>query len=491
MDVVLFHPAPRSGWQAHRRVEVPLSLLCPATPLDRAGYRVAIVDQFADPHWKRKLGDALGEKPICFGVTCMTGPQILHALEGCRLVRQRHPDVPIVWGGVHPSLLPEQTLENANVDIVVVGEGEATLLELVAALAAGRPLSGVAGIAYRENGRYRFTGARPFVDLDEQPPPAYHLIDLDRYRRRIFGRDHISVNSSRGCAHHCRFCYDGVIQKRKWRAMQPDTVVEHLRRVVRDYDIRGFNFTDDNFFLDMDRAHDIMEKVVRADLDIRFGKLHVRADAILRMDDDFLRLLARAGVERLTIGVESGSQRVLDFIRKGVTVEQVLEASRKLIPYHIVPVYLFMMGFPSETPDELAESVRLAMRLTGENPRASKSLNIYTPYPGTELYEVAVQHGLRRCRRLEEWAPLNYRYVPDDAPWMLTETRKLVEGLDFPLMFLGKGHFVKPYKKTNPLVVALARLYYPLARYRVKHMDVRFPIETRIVKFLGLFGRQA
>ena len=523
MYVVLHNPAPRRGWQVQRRIELPLSLLCPATHLDRQGYRVKIVEEFGNPRWKSELGRALDEKPICFGVTSMTGPQILHALRACELVKRRHPDIPTVWGGVHASLMPAQTIANPAVDIVVVGEGEATFEELVKALQSGTPLSSVRGIWYKDRNsrieahsaacktpscaypqhtgepmtvdlggdiKAHWTGERPFVDMDEQPPLSYHLVDMDHYRRRLFGIDHVSFNSSRGCVFRCKFCWDPVLHKRKWRAMQPDTVVDQLQRIVRDYDIHGFLFTDDNFFVDMKRAYAILEGIVRADLDISISKLQIRTDEICKMDRDFLELLVRARVKRVSVGIESGCQRVLDLIGKDQTVEQILAAHEKLIPYPIVPVYLFMMGLPTETPDELAQSIRLAIRMTDENPRAVKTFNIFTPYPGTELFDLAVQHGLRPPQHLEDWARFNFRNVPKESPWVPAETRRLVEALDFPLMFLGKGHFVTPYKKTNPIVTALARSYYPLARYRVQHLDARFPIETRIVKALGLFGRQ-
>ncbi len=531
MDILLFNPAPRSGWQAQRRVEVPLSLLCTATPLDRQGYRVKIVDQFANPNWKKEFMEAIKQKPICFGVTSMTGPQILRALEVCKIFRERHPGVPIVWGGIHASLLPQQTLANPYVDIVVVGEGEETFAELVKALESNMPLSNIKGICYKERGngkngkpeaaetagrndvlglqllgtherkeavtvaseggyRVRWTGERPFVNLDAQPPLSYHLVNMDHYRRTLFEADVFSFNSSRGCTFRCSFCWDPVLHKRKWRAMQPKTVVEHLKRIVQDYGISGFNFTDDHFFIDMKRAYGILEEIVRAGLNINIGKLQIRADTICRMNDDFLELMVRAGVKRLTIGIESGSQRVLDLIKKDIYVEEVIEASRKLAPYPIIPLYLFMMGLPTETPEDLAESICLAERLVDENPKAVKSFNIYTPYPGTELYHIALQHGLKEPKRLEDWARFNFRRVADDAPWIPPETKRIVEGLDFPLMFLGKGHFVVPYKKTNPIVTSLAKLYYPLARYRVDHLDVRFPIETKLVKALGLFARQ-
>jgi anaerobic magnesium-protoporphyrin IX monomethyl ester cyclase len=489
MDIVLFNPAPRSGFQAHRRVELPLSVLCPATPLDRRGYQVKIIDQFANPDWDAEFQAALAERPICLGVTCMTGPQILRAIEASQAAKLKYPDLPVVWGGIHASLLPAQTLQHPAIDIVVIGEGEATFADVVRALQAGTPLKDVAGIMYKENGRVHSTPGRPFVDIDKEPPLAYHLLNIDHYRRRLFGVDHVTFNSSRGCTFRCAFCWDPVMHKRQWRAMEPGTVIEHLRRLIKDYDIHGFLFTDDHFFIDMKRARGIIEGIVRADLNITISKLQIRADTICRMDRSFLDLMVRAGVKRFTVGIESGSQRVLDLIKKDMTVEQALEANRKLAPHPIVPLYLFMMGMPTETPDEFRQSIHLADRLIAENPKAVKTFNIYTPYPGTELYGVALQRGLKAPERLEDWAHFNFRNVPKDAAWIEPETKRLVESLDFPLMFLG-SNFTSPYRRTNPIVVSLSKLYAPVARYRVRNLDVRFPIESKVVKSLGLFARQ-
>jgi radical SAM superfamily enzyme YgiQ (UPF0313 family) len=491
MRVILFNPAPRSGWQAQRRIELPLGLLSVGTPLDRAGWTVRIVEEYGNWRWRKELTRALAEPDcVCFGVTCMTGPQILHAIRACRIVREQRPDLPIVWGGIHGSLLPEQTLQSRWADVVVVGEGEETFPQLVNALANRASLAPIEGLAYAEKGQIRVTPPRPFVNLDRQPPLSYHLVNMDHYRRRLFGMDHVSFNSSRGCTFRCSFCWDPVLHGRRWRAMEPKTVIEQLQRVFRDYGIRGFLFTDDFFFLDLPRARAVLEEIVRADLGFSISKLQIRADTICRMDREFLELLVRANVRRLTVGVESGSPSMLQLIKKDVTVEQIIEANQKLKPYPIVPVYLFMMALPTETPEQFAQSITLAIRLTDENPRAVKTFNVYTPYPGTELYELAVRLGLQPPPRLEDWAAYNFRNVHRDAPWVSPQTRRLVERLDFPLMFLGKGHFVTPYKKTNPLAVGLSRLYYPLARHRVSNLDVRFPAETALAKALGLFARQ-
>lgn len=489
-DVVLFNPAPRSGWQAQRRVELPLGLLCTATPLERQGYQIRIIDGFDNPNWKGELREALTERTLCFGLTSMTGPQILHALEGCKLVKKILPNLPIVWGGIHSSLLPEQTLQSPYCDIVVVGEGETTFEELVKALKSGTPLINVRGICFKDNDRIHRTKPRPLIDMSERPPLSYHLVDMNHYKRRLFNIDHVSFNSSRGCAFSCSFCWNPVMNKGKWRAMTPDSVIDQLKRLVKDYGIHGFLFTDEHFFTDMDRAYRILDLAVRSNLNMSFGKLQIRADTLSKMDRDFLELLVKAQVRRVTIGVESGSQRVLDYIKKDLLVEDVIKANQILIPYPIVPLYLFMMGLPTETPDELAASIALATRLTDENERAEKSFNIFTPYPGTKLYEACVQLGLKEPQSLEEWSHFNFRAVPQQSKWISPQMKKLIEGLDFPLMFLEKSKFVIPYKKTNPVVVNLAKLYYPIAKYRAKHLDARFPIETKLVKAFGLFGKQ-
>ncbi len=490
MNIVLFNPAPRSGCDGYRRLRLPSGLICVAAPLDLCGYKIKIIDQFADCHWKTKLLTALAEKPICFGVTSMTGPQILHALAVCRLVKNRYPDLPIIWGGIHASLLPEQTLKNPYVDIVVVGEGEVTFMELVRALESGGDLCQVTGIAYSNSGQYHFTGPRPLVDLNEQPSPAYHLVDVNRYRERFLGVDHINLSFSRGCTYDCAFCWDPVMHKRRFRAMMPEKVLDNVKRLIRDYDLRGFIFSDDNFFIDMRWAYEILEGVVRADRGICIGKLNIRADILCTMNRDFLDLMVRAGVKRLIIGAESGSQRILNLIKKRITPEQVIEANRKLIPYPINPAYLFMMGLPTETPEEFSQSIRLANQLTDENPRATRSFNIYTPYPGTELFKMAVQCGLKAPQQLQDWTKFSYRNIPPESSWILPSTKRLVEVLDFALMCSDYDNSLGSFRKGDPIVVWSARAYSPLARYRVKYLDTRLPVETKLIKALRFLMRR-
>lgn len=181
VNIVLFNPHHRFGKAIFRgeRVVLPLGLLAAAAPLDAAGYEVKIIDQQIEPQWKKRLLAELKRTPVCVGITCMTGPQIRYALEASSFVKENS-SVPVVWGGAHPSLLPRQTVENDHVDLIVQGEGEETFLELVQTLQKGAPLGDVKGIWYKQNGQIMANPPRPHIDLNNQPPPAYHLVDVSQ-----------------------------------------------------------------------------------------------------------------------------------------------------------------------------------------------------------------------------------------------------------------------------------------------------------------------
>lgn len=480
--VILFNPSPWTGLSLFKKRVLPLALMHLAPPLEKKGYSVTIIDQFVDHSWRKNLDLALKEEPICFGVTSMTGAQIFRAVEICRIVRTQCPGLPLVWGGVHATIKPAQTLENPFVDILVIGEGEETFAELVEALESGSPLGQVNGIGYKEGGRQHFTPPRPFIDLNQAPDPAFHLVDMSRYQEKILGVNHTRIICSRGCIYDCAYCWDPVFHQRKHRVMDPEKVLNQMTRVVKDYGIQGFVFGDDNFFIDLNWAHNILERVVESTLNFHIGKLLIRADTVCRLDKDFLDLLVRAGVKRVVIGAESGSPRILRLIKKRITTEEIIESNRKLGPYPIGPAYLFMMGIPTETPEEVKMSVRLSEQLMKENPRATRAFNIYTPFPGTELYDMVVKMGFPEPKRLEEWAGFNYRNIYGNTPWITPETRKLVSILDYALMCSPRDNNLGKIRRDEPFSVLMASIYGPAARYRVRTMDTRLPIEPYIIR---------
>ncbi|MFH1964538.1 MAG: radical SAM protein [Acidobacteriota bacterium] len=488
--IVLFNPSAWTGVSFHKQRFLPLGLMHLAPPLERLGYAVTIINQSMERFWKRKLENVLRQETLCFGVTSMTGPQILRAVEVCRLVKKKYPDLPIVWGGIHATIKPDQVLDNPFIDIVVIGEGEETFAELVEALESGSPLRTVKGIAYKENGQHFFTEARPFIDLNQHPSPSYHLVDMDSYRYQFMGVGHIHILCSRGCIYDCAYCWDPVFFQKKCRAIEPDKVLDQMGLLVKDYGIRGFIFGDDNFFIDLDWAHTILEKIVNSELNINIGKMFIRADTLCRLDKNFLDLIVRAGATRLVIGAESGSPRILRLIKKRITKEEIIESNRKLLSYPICPHYLFMLGLPTETCEDVMQSVQLAELLMKENPSATRSFNIFSPFPGTELFELLIKSGFPEPGKLEDWAKISYRSISSETTWISPETRKLISILDHALMCNKQDGRMGKQKRDDPLPIMMSRIYGPLARYRVRTMDTRFPVELFFIKAMRrLLGR--
>lgn len=487
--VLLVYPRIIKGWQAHSRADIPMSLLCIATPVVNAGYDVKIIDQRVEPRWRSTLRQELQKDLICVGISSMTGPQLRYALEISKIA-QKYGNAPVVWGGIHPSLLPEQTLQNENIDIVVQGEGEETFLELIQALEGKRPLSAVKGVWYKENGHIKSTGTRSFIDLNKQPSPPYHLIDLSKYTRTMFGIEHLNFFTSRGCPHQCTFCFNAAFDKKRWRPMDPDLTVRRIRDFVQSYNVKGLIFIDSNFSFDLHRSRLILEGILQEDLNVPISKINVDIYTILRMDEKDFTLLEKVGCRRLPVAVESGSEKIRTLLKKPVDAQRLLEVNRNLKNYDIFPVYLFMMGFPTETQEDLSESVSLAVKLLNENPKADTFFNIYTPFPGTELLDLTAAHGLHIPESVEDWIFFNYRSLTQGAPWLSEKMRRNIEMLDFCTLFIGKRPFLEPYEKTSPLVSLLCNLYAPLARKRVKHFWGQFPMEIKLAKLLGLYAKQ-
>ena len=488
-NVLLIQPRQTTGWQAHPKVSLPIGLLSVATPVHLAGYRVKIIDQRIEPEWRLHLKHELEKEPICVGISSMTGPQIRHALQVSKIAKE-YANIPVVWGGVHPTLLPEQTLRNAYVDVIVQGEGEETFLELVQAFEEHGSPSTVKGVWYKDDGKARCTGHRPFADLNAQPPLAYHLVEPWRYVILKRGRKGLNFITSRGCPYQCTFCVNTPIHKRTWRFMDSKLAVERVREFVEAYRIEELAFSDMNFFTNMQRARDILNGILSENLNIVIPKLSVRADSLSAMSREDFSLMSRAGCRRVTVGIESGSSKIQQLLGKPIDIDHLLEVNQRLKPYPITPVYLFMMGMPTEMVQDLRDSVYLAMRLVEQNTRAVVRFSIYTPYPGTELYDVAMKCGLRVPKRLEDWIPFNYRNASANAPWLADEMRKLMEMIDFCSSFLGKRALAETYSGAGRFMMALRDVYEPLAKMRMKRFFYHFPLEWTIAKRLGLYGKQ-
>src|SRR3954468_24785014 len=226
--VVFFFPAFSS-----QEATAPLGILAVSTPLLRAGYDVRIIDSTITPRFQEVVLAEM-EDAICLAVSLVTGPMIRETIQIARAVKARYPGKPVVLGGWHPSLLPDQTLAADCVDVVVKGQGEDAFLEIVQHIEAGESLQGIPGVGYKEDGRLIFNMPRPLRPIRELPPKAYHLADFDAYER-VCGRRWAMYTSSLACPYNCAYCTNDGVYGRKWNALEPAQVVEETSDLVERY----------------------------------------------------------------------------------------------------------------------------------------------------------------------------------------------------------------------------------------------------------------
>ncbi len=479
VDVVLVFPI--TGMDIKdSSIALPLSLLHISSLLDKNGYRIRIVDQRVSENWAEELKNVLQDnRVICVGISSMTGVQIKGGLNAAGLVRKINRDIPIIWGGVHPSLLPEQTISDARIDIVLVGEGEETFFELVSCLANKKPLNSIKGIFFKEDHKVISTGRRQFMDISKYNSPPYHLIDIKKYFINLYqSRKTLSLLTAKGCGYRCSYCYNQVFNERKWRGIKPEAIVRELRTLI-DFGAEVVNLVDDNFFFDKKRVEEFCALIKKEKIKIEFTT-NCRIDDIVKFDQPFLRNLKESGFNELFLGVESGSNRILRLIKKDITAEQVIEADKKMKEAGIAPLYSFMAGFPGESWPDIKQTLGLMTRLVNNNQSAFlPALKIFTPFPGTELFEVCKQNGFIPPQTLSDWA--TYSYNSAKFRWGSKRKTALLERISYLTYFLDQKAMLKHFGR-NLLLRKLIKLYSKLVMLRCKRQIYNFMPEIRAMK---------
>jgi radical SAM superfamily enzyme YgiQ (UPF0313 family) len=261
---------------------MPLALVAIASALDRARVDVRVIDGRLEADPAGSLLRALDGHVVCLGITVLTGAPIEDALFVSRLVKARRPELPIVWGGWHPSLFPEDTLGEPSIDAVVAGQGEETFAELVTRLAAREPLDGVAGATIRSAGAIVGNPPRPMRDVNLFPPHDYTLVDLERFFA-LKGRRQLDYVSSQGCRFRCTFCADPFVYKRGWYGLEPERVASELSALERAHGVTDVAFQDETFFTSPRRVAAIASALL--DRGTRFTwTATMRADQGCRLD---------------------------------------------------------------------------------------------------------------------------------------------------------------------------------------------------------------
>lgn len=404
MDVILVN-SPVTVRNEHARLTPPLGLAYLASALRAQGYSVSGVDFNVSGLNLRRLDSIITyDKPAIVGISAMT-ETYPNAIAIARRIKETAPETIVVLGGAHPTILPEAVLAEDAVDYAIVGAGEVGLVRLARfVLQGGGSLDEIPGLAWRDGDAIRVNPRAELSSPDELPRPARDLFPTEFYR------DKWNVLTATGsCPYRCPFCSAAALWHGRRRMRSPRSIVDELEELSADHGVDRVFFTDDLFTMDAPWVRELAAELRGMDRPLEWGC----ATRVDHVDADLLRVMAEAGCTGVQFGVESGSQAILDSV-KGIDKSQVLDAIRSAVAVGIDAVSSFMVPFPEDTRETLAESLAFMREVRDAGSRIFLS---YTcPYPGTVFYKQADELGLRILSN--DWGEY-------DAKHVVMETRHL------------------------------------------------------------------
>jgi anaerobic magnesium-protoporphyrin IX monomethyl ester cyclase len=362
---------------------VPLGYLHLASYLKENNHEPYILDMLFDDVTEDMVNEFITENDIdTIGIGCMTC-EYKAAIEQAERLKKMNSKLRIIFGGAHPTGNPKECIETGFVDYAVVGEGEVVLSSLLTGLENDKPLDNIPGLWFKKDGQVHAGGYAEPVDVENLPLPAFDIIDLERYfaldppwhfpkSKRV-----VQLGTSRGCPFNCSYCHH--IHGKKARLMSAEKVVSQLETLYNKYKVREIIVIDDIFNVNLERAKNICKGLIEKDikLNLQFPN-GVRGDIF---DEELMSLLKKAGTHYIAVAIETASERLQKLIRKNLKVEKALETVATAKKYGIEVGGFFLIGFPSETKEEVKETINLAI----DNPFDVTFFSIVAPYEGTEL----------------------------------------------------------------------------------------------------------
>jgi radical SAM superfamily enzyme YgiQ (UPF0313 family) len=463
---------------------IPLALLFMGSALKSNGIDVKLIDTNVEDNYNEVILKEC-ENASLVGISCLTS-EVKEGLEISKLIKDNY-DVKIIWGGIHASLFPQMTCEDALVDYVCFGEGEPFMLEM----AQGKPLESIKGLVYKENGVVKTNEPRPYINLNELPKLDYSLVDMSKYFEGGTWRKAVDVQTSRGCPNACLFCVHSALNDHKVRMMSSDMVVDECERLVKEYGANYITFVDDNFFLNRKRAREICEKLIERKLNIKWFA-EVRADYFRDgfIDKEFLELAERSGLSNLTIGAESGIPKYLELIGKGITTENIIKSAEYLSKTNISTAYSFMIGLPDETIDDIMTNIYFIEKIRKIYPNAICGLGSLRAYPKSELTDRFIKQGfLKNPSNLREFTDHNFNKNYIDTPlrpiwhknpdFVMAISRYTYNAYG---VYLGEG--LKKHLKYGSVLLLPERIFHKIAVWRIHHKFFRLPLDLYISEYL-------
>lgn len=382
---------------------IPIGLTLLGAVAENRGHTTRVLDLALEADQGAVLRQALEASSWDIaGISCMS-VEFMGGVHTAESIRVKSPGTHIIFGGQHPTIMPEQVMKKDCIDSVCIGEGEDTWSEFLGRMEKGEDLEGIRGLWFRRNGGIvRNLPRNEYVDVNAVPMPAYHLLDVERYfdldfvRFPTVDRRAIQIFTSRGCPYRCIYCHD--LFGKKFRGRRPELVLDEIRFLHDKYGIREFMIEDDIFNMDLERAKRICDLVIASGLKLgfQFGN-GVRLE---RFDEELMGKLAQAGTHHMAIAIESANERIQKLIKKHLKLKRCNEVLGWARKYDVETLGFFMLGFPGETVREINQTIKFAC----DSHFDEALFSIATPYAGTELNDLVRATGSYEGNDVhEEW----------------------------------------------------------------------------------------
>jgi anaerobic magnesium-protoporphyrin IX monomethyl ester cyclase len=450
----------------------PMGLLYCGSVLKKSGFSVKIY-QASRSEMGGICKEIIDRDPLLVGFSSFIGRNIKNTLELMQMLKKSRPEIKIIWGGVHPSLIPEQCLKREEVDFVCIGEGEETIVELADNIQNPDKFSSIKGLGFKQNKKITINAQRPLItDLDKIELDWSLLDNLEQYLMSSAGRRFVQISTSRGCPHNCGFCYNAKFHKKKWRTHSIDYVLRMVTALRKEIRFDGIVFRDDNFFVDRQRGLSIIKSL--KSMDIATDWLQI---TINDLDKEILDEFRALGVNGLCTGWETGSRRLLKLMNKGITPEDIIKKFSyiKENNYFNRIDAVGVIGFPTETWAETKMTINMALSISRLLPNANLALQTYLPFPGTDFFALAVDEGFQVPQDALGWADFDGFDGDFAVSWLK----------NYPFKNISKYfHYVNRYifllnaAKRNSRILTWSRMFFRyMAYFRLKFGIFWFPWE--------------
>lgn len=458
----------------------PLGLLYVGSALKKEGYDVRI-HHIAQKDIDSTCAQILDRDPLYVGFSSFTGPAIKNTVSLMQKLKTSNPNIKIVWGGVHPSLVPEQCLEIDAVDFVCIGEGEETIVDFTNNFQNQDRLDSVRGIGFKGKGSTIINPERPLMEnLDDVEIDWGLLENLQQYVKIAGEKKLFPLYSSRGCPHNCGFCYNLKFNKRRWRGHNAGYVLRMAEALKKRVEFNTVAFDDDNFFTDKERGVNIICSLKKIGIDTDWVEIRVSY-----IDKKITGELSELGIKSIFTGWESGSDRLLGLIDKKITRADILNRLSLLNDYKSFRQIdaAGIIGFPTETWEETRQTIDLALEISRRVPNVNLMIQTYLPFPGTDLFSLAVKEGFLVPRTAQEWGKFDVIEGDFKITWLKEYPFKDIRKRFY---YISKYVFLLNRVKENSWFLTLGKrfLYYP-AYLRLKYQFFWFPWEIYILDIVG------